>query len=237
MIQDELNAKTAQVATSAAKKGTKYAVNVSAQATKFTAKLLKNIFKAILISAGVKGVSLGNGGKSAPDISHGKIKADEFMAREGKKESINIKDTDAKDFEKKAKHFGVDFTIVAEDARDEKGNQLFDYSKCKIMKDENGLDLMDENGKPKLAEDSLKPEPLKEFSITFMANDAMTMENCIKSYLKDHEKKLANNKRLANDPDHHRINIKEMIVTFAEKAKELNKDNPEKHHNRGEKSL
>ena len=60
----------------------------------------------------------------------------------------------------------------------------------------------------------------------------MTM--AFKEYAQKNELKKAKDKDKASRP---KKNIKEQIKKYKEKMKEINKDTPEKHHNRGEKSL
>ena len=126
---------------------------------------------------------------------------------------------------------------------DENGEPVMDDSKCIYEKNDRGEFILDDEGNKKLTKDSplpvplleetsAKPEPLLEYTIFFQAKDAKIIEHAFKKYIEDHDKKLSRNKDRSE-----RTNIKDMIKKFKDKMSEVNADNPEKHHNRGEQSL
>lgn len=203
--------------------------------------------------------------------SHGKMSMEEFMQMDGQKETIVV--SDLKEFEKKAKEYGIGFAVKSRpvyqlDAngkalkdekgkpipvmdysecklkKDEKGDIVYNYEKCRIVKDEYGHDVMGDDGKPKLEEGSPLPvpeleegskkaQPMMEYTIFFKAENQKVLTECFKDYIDGEEKK----KQKIQDRYEKKQNIKEMIKKNKEKMGEVNKDNPEKHHNRGEQSL
>ena len=134
------------------------------------------------------------------------------------------------------------------------GTDKMDYTRCTKVKDENGYDKLDDNGIPILDENSLPPEPvlaegspepvpLKEYTVFFKGQDTEVISEAFKEYInrKGLEKDLDKAKKVDKESilgkNKEKVNIKSMIKDFTEKAKELNKNNPEKHHNLGEQSL
>lgn len=141
--------------------------------------------------------------------------------------------------------------------KDEHGADVMDYSECLIKKDEHGKPLFEkeersdaegnkyfvevpvlESGSPepkkKLEKGSPQPELVKQYSICFDQRFTEAMTMAFKEYAQKNELKKAKDKDKASRP---KKNIKEQIKKYKEKMKEINKDTPEKHHNRGEKSL
>lgn len=130
------------------------------------------------------------------------------------------------------------------------GTDKMDYTRCKKAKDENGYEKFDDKGLPILEDDSLPPEPvlaegspepvpLKECTVFFKAQDTDVITEAFKDYVhngfnKDLQKAKEKD---ALGKSNEKLNIKSMIKEFTEKAKELNKNNPERHHNIGEQSL
>lgn len=257
-IQEAANAKFEELS----KKSAKEVVRVSLKATKFTGKLFANIFKAVLQTAGIDvGRSNGRGGAyKENEVQHGKMDLKDLVSKDRETTSIKINDTETKLWDKICKESGVDYSIVESPARDDKGNQMYDYSMCRVVKDENGEPVMDDskciyekddkgefildddgnkkltkdspNPVPLLEENSPKPQPLHEYNIVFQAKDHAVIELAFKKYVEEHDKKIDLNKSKAE-----KVNIKDMIKVFKEKMSEVNADNPEKHHNRGEQSL
>lgn len=255
-IQEAANAEI----NSMAKRGGKAVVTATFKATKFSGKLLKNVFKAVLETMGISSGKDKNYRSQDDEVQHGKMDIKDLVAKDRETTSINVNDTETKLWDKICKKLGVDYSIEESPLKDERGNQVFDYSKCRIVKDENGEPVMDDSkciyekndrgefilddeGNKKLTKDSplpvplleetsAKPEPLLEYTIFFQAKDAKIIEHAFKKYIEDHDKKLSRNKDRSE-----RTNIKDMIKKFKDKMSEVNADNPEKHHNRGEQSL
>ena len=206
------------------------------------------------------------GGAADKEVKHGKMKTKDFIEKEGQKESIKV--NDIKDWDKVAKHFGVDYAVERREVLDEKGKPVmdysdcefeyetdgktpkFDYSECKIKKDKLGLDMKDEktglpilepgspDPKPVLADKSPQPKKQYEYTVFFKAQDTSVINLAFEDFVKKNEKKQQRSEqKYEKKHGHKRVNIKEMIQEFKAKAEEQNKDNPEKHHNRGEQSL
>lgn len=257
-IQEAANAEI----NSLAKRSGKEVIRVSLKATKFTGKLLANIFKAVLETAGINvGRNNSRGGYSQEnEVKHGKMDLKDLVAKDRETSFIAVNDTDTKLWDKICDEMGVDYSIQEKPALDEKGNQVLDYSKCRLVKDENGEPVMDESkcifekdehgefildddGNKKLTKDSplpvplleetsAKPQKVFEYDIVFQAKDAKIIELAFKKYIEEHDKKIDLNKARSE-----KVNIKDMIKVFKDKMSEVNQDNPEKHHNRGEQSL
>ncbi len=141
---------------------------------------------------------------------------------------------------------------------------VMDYTGCKFEEDEFGQPIMDtrtitpnDKGgnpdsskafevseprlakgspepKPKLDKSSKKPEPIKQYTIYFDQRYTEPMTKAFKEYTRRNDLKKAHDKEKIERP---KKNIKDTIKKMKEKMKLVNKESPEKHHNRGAQSL
>ncbi|MBO6259619.1 MAG: hypothetical protein J6N47_02200 [Lachnospiraceae bacterium] len=211
-LQEEINAKTFALGT---------------KGVRFTEDMLKT-----LVRQGLRMLDKSAHTNHETKDNRTLIEVGELTAKSrGAVSSLTVADSDV--FHQTMKDWGLQYAIKEMPVLDEKGKQIFADEKGKPVtlgvNDLGEKTFFDEKGKQI---DKDKVYPLKEFVVFFDSRHTDVLTNAFKDYQKRCSEKA---ERAEKKPE--RENIKEKIEKNKEKMKEVNKDNPEKHHNRGEQSL
>lgn len=186
--------------------------------TKFTAQMLLKMMREYvnLVKQGVnKAIQSGK----AKDIPHGKMTVEELVKQNKGANAMVV--ADLNDWDKVAKKYGVDYAVTEAPVLGTDGKQL--------MKDD---------------------KPLFQYNVYFKAQDTDIITEAFKAYMKEHDKTVEKEAKKEQNREHkkevkaekqkkkiEKKNIKAEIKKNKERADKLNKKNPEKHHNRGDRSL
>ena len=199
---------------------------LSVKGTKFTAETLKKMMEYLLKggSLALKG-TFKIGGKIAEfaaekiaenfDEQKNKVSIDELVAMGGTQSSLTVFEHD-KLFDDVMKDYGIKYTVMETPLKDDKGEPIIDT----------------ETGEPK-----------KQFTVFFDARNTEVMQAAYKDFVDRSEKvtkkEASRTEKIQDIKDKikYKVNIKQMIKTNTERANNINKNNPEKHHNRGAQSL
>lgn len=150
-----------------------------------------------------------------------KVSIGELAAMGGTQSSLTIFDHD-KLFDKVMKDYGIKYTVMETPLKDDKGEPITDIKTGK---------------------------PMKQFTVFFDARNTEVIQAAYKDYVDRSEKAVEKEtmkaerkqerKTRRGEPRENKskVNIKQMIKTNTARANDINKDNPEKHHNRGAQSL
>jgi len=236
-LQEEINAKTFALGT---------------KGVRFTEDMLKN-----LVRQGLRMLEKSAHTNHETKDNRTLIEVGELTAKSrGAVSSLTVADSDV--FHQTMKDWGLQYAIKEMPVLDEKGKEIFadENGKPVVSKinDKGEKSFYDEDGKQI---DNDKVMPLKEFVVFFDSRHTEVLTNAFKDYQKRCEEKAekaeekadkkeekaekaeekADKKEKKAEKKSERQNISQTIKKNKERMKEVNKDNPEKHHNRGEQSL
>lgn len=223
-LQEDINAKTLAIGT---------------KGVKFTEDMLKN-----LVRQGLRMLENPNRTNHGTKDYRTRITIGELTAKSrGAVSTLTI--DDAGMFARTMKSWGVQYAMKEMPVLDEKGNEVFVDAKGKSVSVEIGdkgeKSFFDETGK-QLRKAEVKP--LKEFVVFFDSRNTDVLTNAFKDYqnrcagkAKRIEKIAERQAEQKEKKQQRKENIKKTIQKYKEKMKTVNKNNPEKHHNRGEQSL